>query len=173
MSLNSLVTDTLELLAYALRVDNITMHLDLAGELPLLWADTNQIQQVITNLITNAHQALRESSALRELTLTTRCDPMRTRVTLTVTDTGPGVPPVLQAHIFEPFFTTKPVGIGTGLGLSLCQGIIERHGGTITVTSQPGRVLPSASNYPLRLSPRQCPSLRKGTMCLLYLINPS
>jgi signal transduction histidine kinase/DNA-binding response OmpR family regulator len=139
VSLNSLVTDTLELLAYALRVDNITVHLDLAEKLPLLWADANQIQQVITNLITNAHQALRESSALRELTLTTRCDSMRTRVTLAVTDTGPGVPPVLQARIFEPFFTTKPVGIGTGLGLSLCRGIIERHGGTITVTSQPGQ----------------------------------
>ncbi|HEY7491604.1 MAG TPA: response regulator [Candidatus Tectomicrobia bacterium] len=139
VSLNSLVTDTLELLAYALRVDNITVHLDLAEKLPLLWADTNQIQQVITNLITNAHQALRESSALRELTLTTQCDTMRTRVMLAVTDTGPGVPSVLQARIFEPFFTTKPIGIGTGLGLSLCRGIIERHGGTITVTSQPGQ----------------------------------
>ena len=72
VSFNSLVTDTVELLAYALRVDNITVHLDLAEKLPLLWADANQIQQVITNLITNAHQALRESSALRQLTLTTR-----------------------------------------------------------------------------------------------------
>jgi two-component system NtrC family sensor kinase len=139
VSLNSLVTDTVELLAYALRVDNITVHLAPAEKLPLLWADAHQIQQVITNLITNAHQALRESSALRQLTLTTRCNATRTRVTLAVTDTGPGVPPALQARIFEPFFTTKPVGIGTGLGLSLCRGIIERHGGTITVTSQPGQ----------------------------------
>jgi two-component system NtrC family sensor kinase len=139
VSLNSLVTDTVELLAYALRVDNITVHLDLAEKLPLLWADAHQIQQVITNLITNAHQALRESPALRQLTLTTRCNATRTRVTLTVTDTGPGVPPALQARIFEPFFTTKPVGIGTGLGLSLCRGIIERHGGIITVMSPPGQ----------------------------------
>ena len=139
VSLNSLVTDTVELLAYALRVDNITVHLELAEKLPLLWADAHQIQQVITNLITNAHQALRESLALRQLTLTTQCNPTRTCVTLAVTDTGPGVPPALQARIFEPFFTTKPVGIGTGLGLSLCRGIIERHGGTITVTSQPGQ----------------------------------
>jgi len=139
VSLNSLVTDTAELLAYTLRVDNITVHLDLAEKLPLLWADPNQIQQVITNLITNAHQALRESSALRQLTLTTQCNPTRTRVTLAVTDTGPGVPPALQARIFEPFFTTKPVGIGTGLGLSLCRGIIERHGGTLTVKSPPGQ----------------------------------
>jgi signal transduction histidine kinase/DNA-binding response OmpR family regulator len=139
VSLNSLVTDTVELLAYALRVDNITVHLDLAEKVPLLWADPNQIQQVITNLITNAHQALREASALRQLTLTTRCNATRTRVTLAVTDTGPGVPPALQARIFEPFFTTKPIGIGTGLGLSLCRGIIERHGGTMTVMSPPGQ----------------------------------
>ena len=139
IALNTVVSDTFELLAYALRVDNITVHLQLAEQLPLLWADANQIQQVITNLITNAHQALRESSVQRELTLTTQCDPTRTLVTLTVTDTGPGVPPALQARIFEPFFTTKPIGIGTGLGLSLCRGIIERHGGTVTVTSQPGQ----------------------------------
>ena len=139
VSLNSLVTDTAELLAYALRVDNITVHLALAEKLPLLWADPNQIQQVITNLITNAHQALRESSALRQLTLTTQYNATRTRLTLAVTDTGPGVPPALQARIFEPFFTTKRMGIGTGLGLSLCRGIIERHGGTLTVTSPPGQ----------------------------------
>jgi signal transduction histidine kinase/DNA-binding response OmpR family regulator len=139
VSLNSLVTDTVELLAYALRVDNIIVHLELAEQLPLLWADTHQIQQVITSLITNAHQALRESLALRQLTLTTRCNTTRTHITLAVTDTGPGVPPPLQVRIFEPFFTTKPVGIGTGLGLSLCKGIIEKHGGTITVTSQPGQ----------------------------------
>jgi len=139
VSLNSLVTDTVELLAYALRVDNIAVHLALTEKLPLLWADAHQIQQVITCLITNARQALRISSALRQLTLTTRCNAARTRVTLAVTDTGPGVPPALQARIFEPFFTTKPIGIGTGLGLSLCQGIIERHGGTITVMSPPGQ----------------------------------
>ena len=139
VSLNSLVTDTVELLAYTLQVDNITVHLELAENLPLLWADAHQIQQVITSLITNAHQALRESLALRQLTLTTRCNATRTCVTLAVTDTGPGVPPALQARIFEPFFTTKPVGIGTGLGLSLCKGIIEQHGGTITMTSQPGQ----------------------------------
>jgi two-component system NtrC family sensor kinase len=139
VALTSLVTDTVELLAYALRVDNVAVHLDLAEHLPLLWADVHQVQQVITNLITNAHQAMRESSMPRQLTLTTQCDPTRTRVTLAVMDTGPGVPLALQARIFEPFFTTKPVGIGTGLGLSLCRGIIEKHGGTITVSRQLGQ----------------------------------
>jgi CheY-like chemotaxis protein len=90
------------------------------------------------NLVTNAHQALREASALRQLTLTTRYEPAPARVVLEVTDTGPGIPPEIQARLFEPFFTTKPPGVGTGLGLSLCQGIIESHGGTISVESQPG-----------------------------------
>jgi signal transduction histidine kinase/DNA-binding response OmpR family regulator len=139
VALNSLVSDTVELLAYTLRVDNVNVHLDLAEHLPLLWADPHQLQQVITNLITNAHQAMRESPLPRQLTLTTQCNPARTCVTLAVMDTGPGVPLALQTRIFEPFFTTKPVGVGTGLGLSLCRGIIERHGGTLTVSSQPGQ----------------------------------
>jgi CheY-like chemotaxis protein len=139
VALNSLVTETVELLAYTLRVDNVAVHLDLADNLPLLWADPHQLQQVITNLITNAHQAMREASLPRQLTLATQCNPTRTCVTLVVTDTGPGIPLALQERIFEPFFTTKPIGIGTGLGLSLCRGIIEGHGGMITVSSQPGQ----------------------------------
>jgi signal transduction histidine kinase/DNA-binding response OmpR family regulator len=139
LALNTLITETVELLAYALRVDNITVRLCLAEHLPRLWADPHQLQQVVTNLLTNAHQALRDSSVPRQLTLITRCNPARTRIICEVADTSPGMPPALQARIFEPFFTTKPLGVGTGLGLSLCRGIIEGHGGTISVTSQPGR----------------------------------
>jgi CheY-like chemotaxis protein len=108
-------------------------------DLPSIQADMDQIRQVLVNLITNAYQALHEVQALRQMTLTTRCDAARTRVTLEVMDIGPGIPPAIQTRIFEPFFTTKPPGVGTGLGLSLCQGIIEGHGGTIRVTSQPGQ----------------------------------
>jgi signal transduction histidine kinase/CheY-like chemotaxis protein len=136
---NALITDTIEILAQPLQIDNIVVKLRLAGGLPRLWADPHQLQQVLVNLLTNAHQALRDVAPPRQVTLTTRCDLARTQVTLEVADTGPGIPPALRARIFEPFFTTKPPGVGTGLGLSLCQGIIEGHGGTLSVTSPPGR----------------------------------
>jgi two-component system NtrC family sensor kinase len=139
VDLNALITNTLELLEPAFRIDTVAVDLCLDADLPSIRADADQIRQVFVNLITNAYQALREVKAPRQVRLTTRCDAARTRVTLEVVDTGPGIPPALRTRIFEPFFTTKPPGIGTGLGLSLCQGIIEGHGDTIRVTSQPGQ----------------------------------
>ena len=139
VDLNALITHTLELLEPAFRVDSVAVDLCLDADLPCIQADVDQIRQVLVNLITNAYQALREVKAPRQVTLTTRCDAARTRVTLEVVDLGPGIPPAIRTRIFEPFFTTKPPGVGTGLGLSLCQGIIEGHGGTIRVTSQPGQ----------------------------------
>jgi two-component system NtrC family sensor kinase len=138
VQLNAVIDEVIALLAYALRVDNIDVHQRLAEDLPTLWADPHQLHQVVVNLITNAQQALRETVAIRQLTITTHADMAHSSVALEVADTGRGIPPDLRTRIFEPFFTTKPPGIGTGLGLSLCQGIIESHGGTITVQSPPG-----------------------------------
>ena len=136
---NALITRILELLTPSLRDDNIAVQAHLDAALPLLWADADQLQQVVINLMTNAHQALREVATPRQLTLRTRHDPGTHVGHLEVVDTGPGIPPALRARIFEPFFTTKPPGIGTGLGLSLCQGILAGHGGTIRVTGPPGQ----------------------------------
>ncbi len=158
VSLNTLIAETVEMLAYALQIDNITVHLCLAENLPPLWADPYQLQQVLTNLLTNAHQALRESAVARQLTLATRCNPARTRLTLEVTDTGPGIPPGLQERIFEPFFTTKPLGLGTGLGLPLCRGIVEGHGGTISVTSQAGQGTTFRVELPVEAVPGTAPA---------------
>ncbi len=133
--LNQVVQEAVELLGYPLRVDGIEVLLALADNLPPLWADPNQLHQVIVNLVTNAHHAMRATTGARRLTLTTRLDPPRNRVRLDVADTGTGIPPEIQARIFEPFFTTKPLGQGTGLGLSLCQGIVATHGGMMSLES--------------------------------------
>jgi two-component system NtrC family sensor kinase len=135
---NQIVREAVELLAYPLRVDNVEVRLDLADDLPTLWADPHQLHQVVVNLVTNAHHAMHGGTAARRLTIRTRFDAAAARVSLEVCDTGPGIPAEVLGRIFEPFFTTKPVGQGTGLGLSLCQGIVEGHGGTIRAGSTLG-----------------------------------
>ena len=136
--LNDIARDAAELLAYHLRVDGIDVKLDLEEGLPALWADPHQLHQVVVNLITNARDELRKAAAPRRLTLRTHAGKTRGRVSVDVEDTGPGVSEEIRDRIFEPFFTTKPVGEGTGLGLSLCHGIVEGHGGTLSLVSEPG-----------------------------------
>ena len=135
VALNTLVAETVELLVYAFRVDTVSVHLHLDDQVPPLWGDPHQLQQVLLNLLTNAQHALRAAPGAREVTLTTQYDAAQQQITLMVADTGPGIPLALQTRIFEPFFTTKPPGVGTGLGLPLCRGIVEAHGGTLDVTS--------------------------------------
>ena len=144
VALNTLVAETVELLAYPFRVDNVAVHLHLDDQVPLLSGDPHQLQQVLINLLTNAQQALRAAPGARDIICTTQYDPAQHRITLAVTDTGPGIPAALQARIFEPFFTTKPPGVGTGLGLPLCRGMVEAHGGTLGVSSdaRPRRHVP-------------------------------
>jgi signal transduction histidine kinase len=87
------------------------------------------------NLLTNAAQALAGREGARiELTTSRRGD----QVVIQVADNGPGIPPEILGRIWDPFFTTKEVGQGSGLGLSIVHGIVERHGGTIEVESQVG-----------------------------------
>jgi len=136
--LNQLVDDAAELLAYSLRIDNVEVIRRLAPDLPQLWADPHQIQQVIVNVLTNAHQALRGVSTRRRLVLTTRYERTSGRIVLEVADSGPGVPADISGRIFDPFFTTKAPGQGTGLGLSLCRGIIDSHDGVFRLETTPG-----------------------------------
>ena len=139
VQLNQVVQEAVELVAYQLRVDDVEVRFDLAADLPVISADPHQLHQVVVNLATNAHYAMRQTPPPRLLTLATRFDPAHGRIALEVADAGPGIPAEIQERLFEPFFTTKPPGEGTGLGLSLCQAIIEGHQGTIRLTSPPGQ----------------------------------
>jgi signal transduction histidine kinase len=103
------------------------------AEVPRLRCVASQINQVVMNLLVNAEQAIAERGTI---TLRTGCD--AEQVWFEVQDTGCGIEPEKQARIFEPFYTTKPVGQGTGLGLSISFGIVQRHGGSITLQSAPG-----------------------------------
>jgi signal transduction histidine kinase len=136
--LNQVVDDALELLSYSLRIDNVDVARRFAPDLPPLWADPHQLQQVIVNLLTNAHQALRSVSTRRRLTLTTRYELASDRIRLEIADSGPGVPADIRTRIFDPFFTTKAPGQGTGLGLSLCRGIVDAHEGILRLEATPG-----------------------------------
>ena len=139
VQLNHVVQEAVELLEYELRTGNVSVSLALAEDLPVLWADGHQLHQMLVNIVANAHQAMRGSGSPRRLTITTGRDRTGQQVRLAIADTGPGIPAAIRAKIFEPFFTTKPPGEGTGLGLSLCRGIVEEHGGTIGVESEPGQ----------------------------------
>ena len=154
VGLNGLVEDSVELLAYELRNDNVQMVLSLANDLPILWADSHQLQQVLVNMVTNAHHAVRQRPAdSRMISITTRSDSAHQRVHIEIADTGAGIAAEIRGRIFEPFYTTKPVGEGTGLGLSICRGIIETHGGAITVESNPERGTTFAITLPVTARP--------------------
>jgi signal transduction histidine kinase len=104
-----------------------------------------QVDQVLMNLLTNAAQAIGDHDG----TIRVTAQNQDARVLLTVADDGPGIPKDVLPHIFDPFFTTKEVGEGSGLGLSIVHGIIERHGGHIDVESEPGRGTQFAISFPL------------------------
>jgi signal transduction histidine kinase len=134
-SMRQVIAGALELLAYELRSDNVEVVVQVADDIPVLWADPHQLHQVLVNLVNNAHQAMRRQARPKRITVTGRHDADGGRVLVEVADTGPGIPVAIQERIFEPFFTTKVAGEGTGLGLSLCRGIVDEHGGTLTIAS--------------------------------------
>ncbi len=137
VNLNELVDNVLIVRDAQFRAYGITVKKNLAASLPLTQADPAQIEQVLTNLVTNAIQAMTGRSDPRQLTVTTEESGFALRIT--VADSGPGIAPEVAHKIFEPFFTTKPPGQGTGLGLAISHTILEEHKGKIWVESQPGR----------------------------------
>jgi PAS domain S-box-containing protein len=126
----------LELTAYGIRTSGIEVVRDFSGSLPTTLADADQLHQVFMNLVLNAQQAMTSIAGPRRLTISTGV--ANGMLVVEVSDTGCGMPDHVLARAFEPFFTTKPQGVGTGIGLSVCHGIIEAHSGRITVESEVG-----------------------------------
>lgn len=136
VSLNQIVMRAMELQRFSLAAQKIRVELDLDPALPLVYGDAGQLQQVLINLLGNAHQAMEEQGQAGVIRLRTRTTGGR-RVLLEVEDTGPGIPQAIQARIFDPFFTTKPAGVGTGLGLAIVLGVVREHGGQVRMQNPP------------------------------------
>jgi PAS domain S-box-containing protein len=133
VAINEVVSAALDIASYAIRTSSIEVSLDLSKGIPLILADADQIHQVLLNLIINAQQSLQDQPPPRKIQITTCFDSFAEVVCIGVADNGPGIPAPLRARVFEPYFTTKPMGVGTGVGLAVSLGIVEAHGGTLTV----------------------------------------
>lgn len=134
IAINHIIERSLSLMSEQLRMRLIQVSLDLPEESPVLYANAIQLEQVFINLLTNARDSLAEAKT-KHIAIT--CRPDESAITVTVSDTGLGIPRGMEQRIFDPFFTTKDVGQGTGLGLSITYGIIKDHGGTISVVNHP------------------------------------
>jgi signal transduction histidine kinase len=131
-------------------VAELTMDLD--PELPSVCGLPQELGQVFLNLVLNAAQAIEETRGERTGpvgTITVRTTRQDEFVTVSVADSGPGIPEEVRGRIFEPFFTTKEVGKGTGQGLSLAYAVVERHGGDISFHSSPGAGAEFAVRLPI------------------------
>ncbi len=147
--LNGLVEEAVMLVCTRSVLAKVSLEKDLSS-LPPVMLDTNQIKQVLVNLLNNAVQAMPDGGRLTVATRLTEREEngvYREMVAVYVSDSGVGIPPENLGRIFDPFFTTKEVGQGTGLGLSVSYSIVEKHNGRIEVES----VLQEGSTFILLL----------------------
>ena len=133
VAINDVASAALDIAAYTVRTSSIEVAVDLAEDIPPILADPDQLHQVVLNLIVNAQQVLRDRAGPRRIRVASRYDPDARVIRIAVADNGPGIPEHLRARVFEPYFTTKPTGLGTGMGLAVSHGIVEAHGGTLTL----------------------------------------
>ncbi len=135
VDLNAVVEESLFLLEAGCERPGVRFVRRLASELPRVRADAGQLRQVVTNLVMNAVHAVGDADG-GTITIETRTEP--DALVLIVRDSGPGMDEATAHRVFDPFFTTKDVGVGTGLGLSVVQGIVVAHGGTIALDTSLG-----------------------------------
>jgi hypothetical protein len=184
IGLSSLVEGMAKLLRRVLSED-IAFHLDIAKEGDHVDVDAGQMEQVLMNLVLNARDAMPNGGTLtigtrrvEALELAGLAPPMPIQAPaceISVTDTGCGMEPHVQARLFEPFFSTKEVGKGTGLGLAMCYGIVRALGGHIWAESTPGRgsrfriLLPSSSGRPAGRRLSETRTAQRGAETILVV----
>ncbi len=139
------IRSTLAMLSHKLRSKRAVLRTDFDPRTPRVFANPAELNQVWTNLLDNAIDAIAEGGEI-----TVRTSGTAGRAVVTILDDGPGIPDEIQARIFEPFYTTKDVGEGTGLGLDVARRIVERHRGDVSVESEPGR-----TRFEVRLPPSE------------------
>lgn len=136
-SIREVLQNTFSLTQHQLEMHRVKIRQEIDPDLPLVQGDGNQLQQVFTNIVLNADQAMPKGG---ELWVTARKSLEKSgMVAVSFKDTGCGIEPEYLDKIFDPFFTTKPIGQGTGLGLSISYGIIQDHRGEIKVESKPNK----------------------------------
>lgn len=136
VDMNKLLDETAGFLDNEARFRNISILRELAQDLPMVRSDSSQLQQVFLNILENAIDAVGRDGEIR---IRTELGDKGREVFVTIADTGPGIPKEMLGKIFDPFFTTKSVGDGTGMGLAISYGIVDKLGGRITVESEEGK----------------------------------
>lgn len=148
VAVQALVDSALQVLGYGMRSSGVAIEQEIVPDLPLVSCDADQMQQVLSNLLINAHQALEVQPQPRRVRLAARADD--DWVEIEVADNGQGVPEEIRSRVFDPFFTTKPIGAGTGIGLGVSRGIVEAHGGSLTLAPFSGVGARFVVRLPLR-----------------------
>jgi two-component system NtrC family sensor kinase len=140
LNINDVLEAALEMRRYQLNSDNMRIVTDFTSDLPPVWGDNLQLQQVFLNIINNAVQAVQNWRGSGEIHLTTQMAAIsgRAGVRVIIEDNGPGIAPEHLRRVFDPFFTTKPPGEGTGLGMSIALRVVSNHDGLIWAESRLG-----------------------------------
>ena len=137
LKLDAVVKKAVSFLEYQLKQDNIDIVTDIDDDAHLILGNANELEQVVTNIVLNAKDAVKKIKKSGKIYISVHRD--NKWVDLRIKDEGIGIGRKTLSKIFDPFFTTKDVGKGLGLGLSICQAIIKRHNGTINVQSELGK----------------------------------
>ena len=151
--LGEVVRDMAQIFRVQVDKTGVALELDLEPGLPRVVADASILEQILTNLLVNAFDAVPAETG--RIVVSTRIGPLRRTAILSVTDNGPGIPPEHLGQIFDPFFTTKEIGKGTGLGLTVVHELMRELGGTVEVLGNPGATF--VLNFPVEdgmLSPK-------------------